>query len=84
MIREELAQCNPDAIVYDGLDDCLIGIGHRCSQNGIAIYSYNKMVNHFMSHGMSYEEAVEYIDFNILGGWLGEYTPLVLQGEYDD
>ena len=28
---------------------------------------------------MSYEEAVEYFDFNIAGSYMGEYTPLYLE-----
>ena len=28
---------------------------------------------------MTYEEAVEYFDFNIAGSYMGEYTPLYLE-----
>ena len=29
--------------------------------------------------GMTYEEAVEYFDFNIAGSHMGEYTPFYLE-----
>jgi hypothetical protein len=28
--------------------------------------------------GMTYEEAREYFDFNILGAWMGEFTPIFI------
>ena len=36
-------------------------------QRGFLVYSYNKIVDHFKGDGMSIEEAMEYIDFNVLG-----------------
>ena len=27
---------------------------------------------------MTYEEAVEYYEFNIVGAWLGEFTPVFI------
>ena len=29
--------------------------------------------------GMTYEEAIEYFDYNILGAWMGEYTPVYIR-----
>jgi hypothetical protein len=52
------------AILYDGLDDCIIGIA-ATHQGDCAVYSKLKMVKHFMKDGMSNEEAIEYIEFNI-------------------
>jgi hypothetical protein len=28
---------------------------------------------------MTYEEAMEYFDYNILGAWMGEYTPVYIR-----
>lgn len=85
-IKQLLSEMNPDAIIYDDCDDAIIGIGQRCGQNDIAIYSYIKLV-HVFAEQMSYEEAIEWIDYNIMGGWLGENTPMImLDGEsiYDE
>lgn len=52
------------AIVLDGLDDCILGY----SQDGVLIYSYKRMVEHFInSDGMLDEDAVEWIDYNVMG-----------------
>jgi len=69
------------AIVYDGFEDAFIGFAERCSSPGVAIYSYERMIHILMKRDdMSYGEAVEYIDFNVIGGWVGERTPYVMTG----
>jgi hypothetical protein len=58
-------------------DDALIGV----SEDGRAIYDYEKMVKFLMiSEGMDYEEAIEFIDFNSLGAlpYMGEKRPIIL------
>ena len=78
MTREFLAEANPEALTIDGADEALIGVAERCSQESVAIYSYEKLVDHFMSDGMSADEAREWINFNILGAWMGPHTPIVM------
>ena len=50
------------ALILQGLDDCVLG--H--DDEGLLIYSYKKMYNHF-SEQMSSEEAIEWIDYNVMG-----------------
>lgn len=47
----------------EGLDDCIVG--HTV--DGVFIYSINKILQHLMdSAGMSYEDALEFFDYNLL------------------
>ena len=73
---EEILELDPfiadEAIKFDGLDDCITGIDQR----GFLVYSYEKMVVHFKGDGMSMEEAIEYIDFNVIGIKPDNYTIL--------
>ena len=73
---EEILELDPyiadEAIKFDGLDDCITGIDQR----GFLVYSYEKMVAHFKGDGMSMEEAIEYIDFNVVGIKPDNYTIL--------
>jgi hypothetical protein len=73
---EEILELDPyiadEAIKFDGLDDCIIGIDQR----GFLVYSYEKMIEHFKEDGMSMEEAIEYIDFNVVGIKPDNYTIL--------
>ena len=61
----------------DGLEDAIIGVGGRMNMPDVLIYSYNKCVEIFMKRdGMSHEEAVEWMDYNVVGAWVGETTPI--------
>lgn len=45
----------------------------------MAVYDHELAVKVLMDRdGMDYEEAVEYMDFNVTGGWLGAGTPAFL------
>ena len=61
----------------DGLEDAIIGVGSRINMPEVLIYSYNKSVDIFMKRdGMTYKEAVEWMEFNVGGAWVGETTPI--------
>tara|TARA_Y100000361_G_C10932738_1_gene224736 strand:- start:206 stop:535 length:330 start_codon:yes stop_codon:yes gene_type:complete len=61
----------------DGLEDAIIGVGSRINMPDVLIYSYNKCIKIFMERdGMTHKEAVEWMDYNVTGAWLGETTPI--------
>ena len=61
----------------DGLEDAIIGVGSRINMPEVLIYSYNKCNDIFMDRdGMTHEEAIEWMDFNVTGAGLGETTPI--------
>ena len=47
------------------------------------IYSGQKLMEIFMEEGMTDEEAIEWISFNIEGGYHGPATPIIMW-EYDE
>tara|TARA_R100000353_G_scaffold7127_2_gene9058 strand:+ start:725 stop:964 length:240 start_codon:yes stop_codon:yes gene_type:complete len=64
---------------WNGFDSAVIGVGERNNTDSMIVYDYNKMVNVLMTRdGMTYEEAGEYIDFNIVGSWIGDTTPIIV------
>ena len=86
-IQEVLTNENPDAIIYDNMDDALIGV-HRGITHGqaglypeeaIAVYSYVKYIEIYIERdGMSEEDAVEFFDYNVAGGYVGKFQPIVI------
>lgn len=63
-------------LVADGFDDAIIGVARRCGQPDLVAYSYEKCVLVLIERdGATYEEAVEYLEFNTVGAWVGEDTP---------
>ena len=78
--REEIStyieeQGMSGVLLADGLEDAFIGISCGFGPNK-AIYDWEKCVKIFTERdGMSYEEAVEWMDFNVTGAYVGEQTP---------
>lgn len=63
-----------ECLTADGFDDALVGCTYGA--NVVAVYDINKMVEILMEEGTDYEDAVEFLDYNVVGAYLGEKTPL--------
>ena len=64
----------------DGLEDAIIGVGSRINMPDVLIYSYNKCVKIFMEkEGWTHEEAVEWMEFNVVNAYYGEGTPIFIR-----
>jgi len=61
-----------DLLKADGFDDAVIGIDYV---NMRLIYSVKKVLD-ILSKDMSFEDALEYFEFNIQGSYVGEKTPI--------
>ena len=82
MTPEEVAEYNEDALLADGFEEALIGVAQRINLGPVAAYSVEKIIEILMKRdGMEYDEAMEYFDFNIVGAWMGEYTPVYIYTE---
>lgn len=80
MTPEEIAEINPEALLCDGFDDAIIGLAERINLGPVVAYDVDKMLDIMVERdGMTYEEAIEYFDYNILGAWMGENTPVYIQ-----
>ena len=65
--------------IWDGYDDCIIGVGTRCGMTDVFIYDKHKMITKLVRRDdMTYDEALEFIDFNIAGAFIGEDTPILV------
>jgi len=64
---------------WDGFDSAIIGTAERCNMDTVIAYDLTKMVKILVARDdMSMEEAHEYIQFNIIGAYIGEYTPIIV------
>jgi len=71
-----LAEMDDEIILADGFEDAFVGIAERCSSLRVAVYDYARAVEVLMKRdGSTHEDAVEYLDFNVLGAYVGEQTP---------
>tara|TARA_R100001510_G_C7648336_1_gene205656 strand:+ start:1434 stop:1646 length:213 start_codon:yes stop_codon:yes gene_type:complete len=67
---------------WTGCDDAIVGLGHRCGCDTVVVYDYDKLVDVFIQQGMDEEESIEWIDYNILGAWVGDDTPIILMEKH--
>jgi hypothetical protein len=82
MTVEEIYELAPDALLCDGFDEAIIGVAERKGMEPVVAYNKWKIIDILMNRdGMSYEEAVEFFDFNIIDAWVGEMTPIFIQTE---
>ena len=65
-------------IVYDDLEPFKVGVVYRFGQPPIVCYDYHKVLAHYVTEGMTEDEAIEYFEFNVIGAWVGETTPCFL------
>jgi len=78
---EELMEVYDGCLMADGFEEALIGFGTRFN-SPVTVYDFNKCLDILVKRdGMSQDEAQEYMDFNVLGAFVGEETPIFL-GDY--
>lgn len=79
-INEIMDEMGESLVLMDGMDEALIGISQRPNEPMLAVYSYDSIIDVLMANdGMSYDDAVEYAEFNICCAWIGPETPIIVR-----
>jgi len=79
-ILEYLGEYGEESLLMEprsDYDECILGIGGRFHDGPLAIYSVERILAVLMRDDeMDEEGAQEFFECNIIGGWLGEGTPI--------
>jgi hypothetical protein len=93
MTRDEIAEINPEALLCDGFDEAIIGMAERINLGPVVAYDVNKILDILaldmevtesdLEEGntiemVKYSMANEYFQYNILGAWMGDFTPVFI------
>ena len=81
-IRKKLQEKHnyKELLFADGFDEAIVGMAERINLGPVVAYDVDKMLEIMVERDkMTYEEAMEYFDYNILGSWMGENTPVYIQ-----
>jgi hypothetical protein len=63
-------------IKFDGFNGAILYIGRRFSDE-VVVYDYDKCVEILVKRDkMDADDAVEWIEYNMIGAYLGEQTPI--------
>jgi len=75
-IQEEMQIDNFAFLDPDYFDEAIVGVAERCGLSPVILYDRNKCIDLLVEEGMPIDEAYEYFDFNIIGSYIGDETPL--------
>tara|TARA_R100000008_G_scaffold70791_1_gene48500 strand:- start:652 stop:1080 length:429 start_codon:yes stop_codon:yes gene_type:complete len=71
--RLELESLFPEALFADGFDEAIIGWE---ASSCVVVYDYFKCMNILMKRdNMSKDDAHEFMEFNVVNAYVGDYTP---------
>ena len=88
-LTEWVAEWNENALLADGFDKAVIGICERFGQDPVVAYDRERCIE-ILAEEFSkdseyddetedaYTDAVEYFDFNVIGSYVGDNTPVFL------
>lgn len=67
---------DPEMLCADGYDDAIIGVVERYGMGPVVLYDLERVLEMIQEQGASSrEEALEHYYYNIVGAWMGDYTP---------
>jgi hypothetical protein len=79
-IRDELAGEWDAELLFlseEEFDEAIIGVAERIGDEPVVAYDTTKIME-ILSRSMSVDEAYEFFEFNILGAYVGDKTPLFI------
>ena len=62
----------------DQYDSCLVGVGYRFHDGPLAVYDIDRVLS-VLGEEMSEGDAQEWFEYNTLGAWVGEGTPIFVR-----
>ena len=70
-----------DSLLFaDGFEEAVLGVARKATQPDVVAYDYEKCVQILIERDdMTEEEALEYMEFNVVGASVGERTPVFVE-----
>lgn len=76
-IEEFADQAGIGLTLCKGFDEAIIAIAAQASKDPVVIYDYEKCVKILMRRdSMTREDACDFMEFNVIGSYVGENTPM--------
>lgn len=58
-------------------DEAIIGVAHRFGMDPVVAYDRTIVID-ILARDMSREDAEEFFEFNTIGAWMGDLTPVFI------
>jgi len=70
---------NPEEmLIADGHDNAIIGVVEQFGRPPTVCYNLEQVLKNLMKMGMNADEAREYWEYNMIGAWVGDSTPVYM------
>lgn len=81
---EEVVMASGEATLFleprETFDRAIVGLADRAGGMCVVAYDRDACIQALMQdNDWDYETALEYFEFNTLGAWVGEYTPIFVE-----
>ena len=78
--REQLVDLYDDSelLFADGFDDAIVGVTHVTGRDMVVCYDYDECIE-ILGKEMTYDESIEYFEYNVQGAHMGDRTPLFIR-----
>ena len=80
MIREELSEEYGELLFMSEVefDEAILGVAERIGMESVVAYDTDKIIE-ILSRDMPEDDALEYFEYNILGAYVGDRTPVYIK-----
>lgn len=78
-VEEHFYHERGDILLADNFEKAFVGIASGKDVVPKACYDYDKCLEILQDDGITYEEAEEYFNFNVIDAYVGEHTPIFLK-----
>ena len=76
---EKVSEINPEALLADGFNEAILGMCLQFGQEPVVAYDYEKCLEILENRDeMTPDEAREYMEYNVVGAYMGLYTPVFI------
>ena len=79
MLEELLSDTCESALTADGFDAAMVGLTTGTIGEPRVVYDYDECVAVLVAEGMTEEDAIEHMNFNVTGSYVGEQTPVFIR-----
>ena len=94
-LTEYLEPTEESVMLYDEYEDAFIGLGYKQFRGPVAVYDASKCIDILTEQFKedpdydgdemdALEMAVEYFDYNTMGAWYGEDTPVFVTATLEE
>jgi len=75
-----------DKLIPDGLEEAIIGVTMYQPGRDLEVFvlDYQKCIDILVREGMDAQDADEYLQFNTVGAWMGQGTPMYIRALDDE